>query len=232
MFPLDILQEAFTYLNVVEITRLCVINCHFNLVCRRESLWKDVAWDHYKHDIIELTWKDTTRGLFIISEDFWRDIDNLIKYYMSRGSKIQNIRDRDNLTNKFQLHLIDQATRERKEWKAIEHIFKFYFTESWLYTRLPVNRKYYADFIPLFKKVRKLSLKRILLLNDIEEMEQENDNTGYPSPIEMCFNDSFQILASIYHNYPDLFIDDTTSNQKNEMKLVREDRAWIIYEDF
>nr|QBK92826.1 MAG: F-box-like family protein [Pithovirus LCPAC401] len=232
MFPSDILQKIFTYLNVVKIVRLCVINSHFNLVCRRESLWKDVAWDHYKHDIIELTWKDTTRELFIASEDFWNDIDDLIKYYMSRGSGILNERDRDNLISKFQLHLIDQATKERKGWKVIEHIFKFYFTESWLYTKPPVDNKYYVNFIPLFKRVGKLSLRRILLLNDIEEMEQNNIATGYPTSIEWCYNDSFLILTSIYHNYPDLFIDDTIPNQKDEMKLVRGGRAWLICGDF
>ena len=228
MFSSDILQKVFTYLNVVEITRLCKINSQFNLVCERESLWKDVTWEHYKHNIIELTWRDTARGLFIISEKFWKDVDELIKYYMSRGSGIRNVRDRDNLISKFQLHLIDQATRERKEWKAIEHIFEFYFTESWLYTEPPVDNKYYINFIPLFERVGKLSLKRILLLNDIEKMEQENNATGYPTSIEWCFNDSFLILTSMYNNNPDLFIDDTTSNQENEMKLVQGGRAWLI----
>ncbi len=95
----------------------------------------------------------------------------------------------------------------------------------------PVNSKYYTGFISLFKRVGKLSLKRILLLNDIEKMEQENDATGYPSPIEMCSHDSFLILASIYHNNPDLFIDDTTFDQKNEMKLVREGREWSACND-
>nr|QBK92543.1 MAG: F-box-like family protein [Pithovirus LCPAC401] len=160
---LDILQYILSYLKVGQISQLCHISHAFNLVCTRESLWKDKAWSDYGDRTMYCeTWRETAIICFVIVEEFWKDLDEEISYYMTGGpfcrgtSKIENeygFQIAAKMTYRFERQLENHALNEREEFYVTELIFKSFFnTDLCMYYTLDRN-EYYIYFINLFSRI-------------------------------------------------------------------------------
>nr|QBK92542.1 MAG: F-box family protein [Pithovirus LCPAC401] len=155
----------------------------------------------------------------------------------------------EDLINEFERSIVDHALREREEFYIAELIFKsFYRTERYLDSI--DDDVYYVNFLPLFKKIAKestslisqrgklsplvhlstkgkISLRWVLSLNTIKEIKITNTDL---TDAEECAEEWFRLnkdlylsmtsLASLYKNYRDLFVDDTTDDQKVVMLML------------
>ncbi len=268
----DLLQGILSNLKVNEIVQLCIVSSSFNLVCERESLWKDKLWSDYRMRGKQRdTWRETVKVVFQNSEKFWENLDKNIKYFMTIGisffersqlvNDVGKVKAKD-LINRFERKLADHALREREEFYVVELIFKsFYLTDRFIDS---MNDSHYINFIPLFKKTaelsiettnlissrgklsslvnlsteRKISLKWILNLNHIEDIKVKPiDVPVYFLGIELTdeirylksnkdLYMSMASLAFLYKKHQDLFVDDTTDDQRDIVIMLNN---WHIY---
>ncbi len=158
----DILQYILSYLRVKQISRLCRVSHAFDLVFKRESLWKDKAWKDYRVRTKQCkTWRETSINCFVTSEEFWKDLDEEISYYMTNGpfccgtSEIRNKYGVDrakDMTYSFQIELEDYVLTEREGFYITELIFKSFFNTGH-YTVSLDDDDYYLIPIAIFEKV-------------------------------------------------------------------------------
>ncbi len=146
--------------------------------------------------------------------------------------------------NKFEKDLVDHALREEKEFYAAKLIFRsFYNTDRYIDSL--EDDGYYVNFIPLFEKLAelsprgKISLKWVLGLNHIQEVKLtqiedmyplidlttiEHDTKEYKIQWKIYNRDLYfsimNSLASLYMYHQDLFINDTTADQKDVMVML------------
>nr|QBK92909.1 MAG: F-box-like family protein [Pithovirus LCPAC403] len=251
----DLLQCILSYLRVNQIAQLSAVNLAFYLVCKRESLWKNKLWSDYgmigKSKI--QTWKKRVKNTFLVSEEFWKSLDEEMSYHITHGpfccetSKIRQdhgITEAKIIVSGFETKLIDYALYEREEFYITELIFKSFF-DTHLHTGSLDYDDYYLNFLFLFEKLAKgnvslissrgklsplvnlstggkLSLRWILSLNHIEEVkfidyldisEEEYMVKWSDLNTDMCI--SIKSLALVYKNHRDLFVDDTTDDQRD-----------------
>nr|QBK92507.1 MAG: uncharacterized protein LCPAC401_01450 [Pithovirus LCPAC401] len=120
----------------------------------------------------------------------------------------------DNPAIKFEEKFIDHSLRERKEFFATGIIFREFFEAH--YTMNIENEHFCKVFIDLFKKTaflspqKKISIKWILYLTDGD----------------LCHSvilGRIRILADIYLNHGDLFIDDVDSIEWKRELMIHND---------
>nr|QBK92760.1 MAG: uncharacterized protein LCPAC401_03980 [Pithovirus LCPAC401] len=155
----DLLQTIFTYLDVGEISRKCIINHLFNRICISESLWKNKLSESYS--IIEKkdeSWRKNAKRMYLESNLFWKNVNtdmkssilpvtinvHLMRFPMPRLSSI----------DRFEKSLVDHALRERKEFFATELIFGVFFSTCYFNI---ADGRICKNFISLFEKVAELS---------------------------------------------------------------------------
>ena len=160
-------------------------------------------------------------------------------------SDIPNVDEAEEAISKFEKNFADHALREEKEFYATELIFRSFFNTDREIDSLE-EIYHYVNFIPLFEKVAelsprgKISLKWVLSLNHIQEVKLtkvdpddlyvdlttiEHDTEEYGMEWQVYNRDLFSSmgsLASIYMNHKDLFIDDTTADQKDIVLILNQ----------
>ncbi len=246
----EIIQEIFGNLTIREISSICRTSSTFNDVCEKESLWKNKAWNDYRvNKNSEGTWRKTAKEVFLESEQFWSIINESINYFMTDTDSfsqicddINDIEEVDKLINKFEKNLADHALREEKEFYAVELIFKSFYDANSDIDSLE-DDYFYVNFIPLFEKVAKLSpegkisLKWVLNLNHNQEVKLTeidpddldvdliSDYRTEKYKIQWCIYNrnlycSLPHLVNLYRNCKYLFVDDTTSDQKDIVMML------------
>ena len=163
MEQLDVLQCIFSYLKVGQISQLCHISHAFDLVCKRESLWKNKVWSDYGDRTMYCeTWRETAIICFVISEEFWKDLDEEISYYMTNGPSCYGTSEIANkygflraakMVHRFERQLESYALIEREESYVTELVFKSFFNIN-LSTFYTLNHnEYYRYFLNLFCRI-------------------------------------------------------------------------------
>ncbi len=270
MEQLDVLQHILSYLTVGQISLSCPISSTFNIVCRRESLWKNKCWTDYKVSKkirLDATWRETSKEIFEESESFWLSVEQGISYHMTLGVTYSRTSQLvvdvgydkvDDCINGFEIDLANRALREREEFYVAELIFRsFYHTSRYLDSIY--EDIYYINFIGLFRRIAelsvkdmrifssrgklsplvnlssdmKISLKWILSLNHISEVKSIDDpsmtNFGRCETARLAnekLHTSLVSLASLYVKHRDLFLNDTTNDQKNIVSMLNN---WDTY---
>ena len=145
------------------------------------------------------------------------------------------------LIEEFENNLVNHALREKKEFYAAELVFRSFYNNI----RPSENDEdyYYLNFIPLFEKVaelssrKKISMKWVLSLNHLQEVkltEIDPDDLnidlineyGRREYRKLWFernrdlDRSLGSLQSLYIDHEDLFVDDTTYDQKDIMMIL------------
>ncbi len=165
----DTLQLIFTYLDVGEISRKNLTNHLFDRVCKSESLWKNKLSEDYS--IVKKrneSWRNKAKEVYIESNLFWDNIDDGIDYCMKDDYAVKYLID------VFEKSLVDHALRERKEFFAIEIIFKAFF--QFHYTTSYLNHGYfYVNFISLFERVAELYPRKKISIKWILDFEYDDD---------------------------------------------------------
>ncbi len=123
----DILQNVFIYLTVGQMARSCSTINTFNLVCKRESLWKSKLWNDYTLDCkVKNTWREEIKTVYLDSEKFWNGLNESIdseKFWNGLNESID-----------FDIVFV-RSLREKEEFYVAEMIFKLFYVESIRYMK-------------------------------------------------------------------------------------------------
>ena len=162
-----------------------------------------------------------------------------------------NIDEVEEAISKFEKNFADHALREEKEFYATELIFRsFYNTERYIDNL--EDDGYYVNFISLLEKVAelspegKISLKWVLSLNHIQDIKLTQID---PDDLDVNLIDDYGTekykyawliynrelywsmgsLISLYMNHRNLFIDDTTEDEKDIVLMLNHVENFVYY---
>ncbi len=120
------IQEIFLNLNVKEISELCRISSKFNIVCKRESLWRNKVKSEYGvyKSIRGKTWRETARIFFM------GNMINLGKIWVNGMTYKELLEEADNRGQESLLYLYtlkNEYVREvldiRNDTVSTDHFF-------------------------------------------------------------------------------------------------------------
>nr|QBK92758.1 MAG: uncharacterized protein LCPAC401_03960 [Pithovirus LCPAC401] len=203
------LQTIFTYLDVGEISRKCLINHLFNRICNLEALYKTKLSENYSiTEKGDESWRSKAKEVYLESILFWNNVDSYINFYMRYNSDVENS------SKKFEKRLSDHALREKKEFFVIELIFKVFLNNY--HSESSFESGYFCrNFVSTFKKIeflfpeKKISIKWILNFVDKDE------------DLYSKFLWRIRLIVTIYLNYHYMFIDDEDSIEWKTVLMKR-----------
>ncbi len=118
----DVLQNVLSYLRVGQIALLSSVSISFNLVCKRELLWKCKVMKDYNLDYkFEDSWRKEAKILYLDSEKFWSGLKESIS--------------RDDMSDDDLGIIFVRAVREKEEFYVAELIFKLLYANSVHYVK-------------------------------------------------------------------------------------------------
>ena len=174
----DVIQKIFEYLIVRQIYHSSRVNCSFSQVCHRESLWKSKLHNDYGVDdsLVGKTWRVTAKVISFESEMYWYFIEREIKYFKTEVLTREVI-------DEFERNLISRALKERKEMYVVKLMFMLLFDVRYRIDDIDDEYdKFYLNFLPLFDKIKKISLRWVLNLIPVKEIKVLEVEIKYMNP--------------------------------------------------